>query len=101
MAEGRVTHVVDQSQGLDQILIQPQLGGDGAGDLRDFNGMSQAIAEMIGVAAGENLGFVLQAAKSAGMHHAVAIPLEIVTIRMPRLSIPPSAAVRGAKSVGS
>ncbi len=37
MAERRMADVVNQSEGFDQIDVQAELSGDGAGDLRDFN----------------------------------------------------------------
>ena len=36
MAERRMADVVNQSERLDQIHVQAELSGDGAGDLRDF-----------------------------------------------------------------
>ena len=80
--KGRVADVVDQGQGFDQIDIQVELGGDGAGDLRHFDGVGQAVAEVIGVAAGENLGLVFQPAKGAGVDDAVAVALEVIAIGM-------------------
>jgi hypothetical protein len=65
MTEGRMTDIVYQREGLDQINIQPELSRDGSGDLRDFNGMGQAIAKMVGVAASEDLGLGLKATKSS------------------------------------
>jgi hypothetical protein len=44
--------------------------------------MSQAIAEVVGEAAGKNLGFGFEPAKGAGMNDAVTVPLEIVAIGM-------------------
>ena len=44
--------------------------------------MGQAIAEVVGEAAGENLGLGFEPAKGAGMNDAVAVALEIVAIRM-------------------
>ena len=44
--------------------------------------MGQAVAEMVGVTAGENLCLGFQPAKRAGMNDAVAVTLEIVAVRM-------------------
>ena len=44
--------------------------------------MGQAIAEVIGEAAGKNLGLGFQAAKSARMDDAVAVALKVVAIGM-------------------
>ena len=82
MAKGRMSDVVHQGEGLHQIHVQPKLGGDGAGDLRDFDGMGEAIAEVVGEAAGKNLCLGFEPAKSAGMNDAVPVPLEIIAIGM-------------------
>ncbi len=67
-------------------------GGHGAGDLSDFDGMGQAVAEMVAKAGREDLGFGFQAAESAGMDDAVAVALEGVAVRMGGFRIaPPSA----------
>ena len=47
------------------------MGGDGPRDLGDFEGMRKAIPEMIGVAAGEDLGFRFEPPESARMNDAV------------------------------
>ncbi len=58
------------------------MGCDGTGDLGHFDGMGQAIAEVVREAAGEDLGLGFQAAKSAGVDDTVAVALEIVAIGM-------------------
>ena len=55
VAEGRVADVVDQGECLDEINIEAESSGDGAGDLRDFERVREAVAEVVGVAAGEDL----------------------------------------------
>ena len=80
VAEGRMSDVVHQGKSLHQIHVQAKLGCDGAGDLRYFDGMGQAIAEMVGETAGENLGLGLEPAKGAGVNDAVPVALEIVAI---------------------
>ncbi len=82
VAEGRMADVVDQSQGLGEIDVEAQRSGDGAGDLRDFEGVGEAVAEVVGVAAGEDLRLGFQAAESAGVNDAVAVALEIVAVGM-------------------
>src|SRR5439155_9641133 len=51
-------------------------------NLRHFDGMSEPVAEVIGEAAGKDLSLCLQAAKSARVDDAVAVPLEIIAIGM-------------------
>ncbi len=91
MAEWGMAHVVDQSQGFNQIDVQAQLSGYGSRDLRDFNGVSQAIAKVIGVAPSEDLGFRFETAKSPGVDNAITVALKVVAIGMPRLVITASA----------
>src|SRR6202044_3969866 len=62
-------------QRLGQILIQPQSARDGAGDLRDFNAVSQPGAVEITLMIDENLSFVLQLSKRRAVDDAVAIAL--------------------------
>jgi len=80
VAEWRMADVVDQCQRFYKIDVQSQLRGNGAGDLRNFNGVGQAVAEVVGISAGENLGLRFQPAKSARMNDAVAVALKVVTV---------------------
>ena len=73
MAKWRVADVVNECESLGQRGIQAQRGGNGAGDLRDFNGVREAIAKMIGKTHGENLRFGFQAPESASVDDAVAV----------------------------
>jgi hypothetical protein len=56
--------------------------------------MSKPVAEMVGVASGENLGLGFQTAKGPRVNDSVAISLKIVAIGMRRLSMTPSAGLR-------
>ena len=82
VSKRRVADVVDQGQRFHQVDVETELGCDGASDLGDFEGMGQAVAEVIGVAAGEDLGLGFQTAKGAGVDDAVAVALEVVAIGM-------------------
>ena len=62
---GRVPHVMHQRQRLHQVGVQAQRLRHRAADLRHFQRVRQAIAEVIGISPGENLRLVLQAAESA------------------------------------
>ena len=59
--------------------------GDGASDLGHFNGMGQAIAKVIGMAASKNLRLVFEAAEGARVDDTITIALEVVAIGMRRL----------------
>src|SRR6266478_6470216 len=55
VTEGRMADVVDESEGFGKLGVQAQRGSDGARDLRDFERVRQAVAEMVGIARGEDL----------------------------------------------
>src|SRR5262249_1160083 len=74
MAEWRVTDVMNQSERFHEFRIEAKGRGDSASDLRDFECMSEAIAKVIGETRGEDLGFRFEAAKSARVNDAVAVP---------------------------
>src|ERR1700720_4499753 len=85
--------IVHQGESLDQVCIQFKLRGDGARDLRDLDGVSQPVAEVVRVTAGEYLSFCFQAAKGAGMDNAIPIALKVVAVGMGRLGMAASAGV--------
>src|SRR6266404_458247 len=93
MAKWRMAKVVNQGERFRQIGVQSKLRGDGARDLRDLNGMSQPVAEVVGVAARENLRLRFQTAKGAGMDDTITVALKVVAIRMRRLGMSASAGV--------
>ena len=68
-----MANVVGQRQGFGEILVQVQHVGQGARNLRDFDGVREAVAEMVGQAGSEDLGLGLKAAERTGMNHAVAV----------------------------
>jgi hypothetical protein len=77
VAEGRVAYVVGEGEGFREFLVEAESGGDGAGDLGDFEGMSEAAAEVIGGktagVAREDLGLSGKAAERSGVENAGAI----------------------------
>ena len=93
MAERRMAQVVNQRQSLHQVGIQPKSQRHGAADLRDFQRMGQAVAKMVGVAAGEDLRLVFEAPKSTCMDDAVPVPFKIITVGVGRLPIPAASAL--------
>ena len=64
MSEGRVTQVMRQRHGLDQIFVQAQRAGDRAAELRHLQRVRQPGAEQVAFMVQKNLGFVNQPAKS-------------------------------------
>src|SRR5215472_15099833 len=91
--------IVYERERFDQIDVQAELGGNGTGDLRDLDGVGQAVAEVIGVAAGKNLGFVFEAPEGAGVDDAVAIALKGIAVRVRRLGKTASAGLLHAYRV--
>lgn len=74
VAERRMADIVHESESLGKFGVEAECRGDGASDLRNFQGVGEPIAEMIGVADREDLSLGFEAAKGAGMDDAVAIP---------------------------
>ena len=71
-----MAEVVGERQRLGQILVEAERAGDRAGDLRHFQRVRQARAEMVALVVDEDLRLVLQPAKGVGMDDAVAVALE-------------------------
>jgi hypothetical protein len=93
MPERRMAEIVNERQRFGEIDVKRQCGRDGTSDLRYFDGVREAVAEVIGVTAGEDLSLVFEAAKSAGMNDAVAVALKVVAVGMRRFRDAASAGV--------
>ena len=93
VAKGWMTDVVDQGESFDQVSVESELGGDGARDLRDFDGVGQTIAKVVGVAAREDLRFRFETAEGAGMDDAVAVALKVVAVGVRRFGMAASAGI--------
>ena len=87
VAEGRVAKVVGDSERFDEIFVEPQGAGDGAGDRRDFQRVREPRAMVVAHLAGEDLRLVAQAAEGGAVQDAVAVALVRSAIRMRRLGI--------------
>jgi hypothetical protein len=85
MAERGVPEIVSKRQRFGKIDVEIECSGDGARDLRHFDGVRQAVAKMVGIAAGEDLSFIDEAAKSASVDDTVAVALKMISIGMRRL----------------
>lgn len=88
-----MTDIVRQRQGFRQILAQAQDRGDGAGDLRDLDGVREPVAEVVGQTGSEDLRFILEPSERPGVNYAVAIAAKLVAIGMRKFRI---AAAAGA-----
>ena len=76
-----------KSKRFDEVLIQPQSRGDRAGNLRDLDGVGEAVTEMVGKGSGKDLCLMLQPAERSGMDDAVPVSSVEGPIGMGRLGI--------------
>ena len=95
VTERRMADVMDEREGFREIDIQRERVRNGAGDLRNFEGVCESIAKVIGEARGENLGFGFEAAKRPRVHDAVAIARVFIAVGMRRFGKSPAATVFG------
>ncbi|MGY2936177.1 hypothetical protein ACVWZ6_005779 [Bradyrhizobium sp. GM6.1] len=72
--ERRMAEIVGERQGFREVLVQPELPGQRAGDLRHLQRMGQPGAVVVALVEHEHLGLVFQPAERGGMDHPVAIP---------------------------
>src|SRR5712671_442203 len=100
MAEGRMAEVVYEGEGFSQVYVEAEGSGNGARYLRDFDGVGEAVAEVVGVAASENLSLIFETAEGASVDNAVAVALEIVAIGMRRFREAASAGMFHLHRVG-
>jgi len=77
MAEWRMPQVMGQSNGFDQVLIEPQGASNGAANLRHLQRVGQAGAKQITLVIEENLGLVDQPPKGGAVDDAIAIALKL------------------------
>jgi len=82
VAKGRMADIVNERESLGKFGVQAECRSDGAGDLRDFERVRQAIPEMVGKTRGEDLRFGFETAESAGMNDAVAVARVVTAIGM-------------------
>jgi hypothetical protein len=85
--EGRVANVMHQGQRFRKIFVKAEHRSGGPRNLRNLNGVRQAVAEVIGKSRRENLGLGFQAAKGARMNDTIAIALEDIAVRVLRFRI--------------
>ena len=100
VAEWRVPDIMRERESLREVRIQMQSARDRAGDLRDFERVSEAVAEMIGKAGGENLSLGFETPESAGVNHAIAIASVVAAVGMPRLGVSPPARPARVHGIG-
>jgi hypothetical protein len=82
-----------QGQSLGEVVVESELSGDGTRNLCDFDGVGEAVPEVVGVAACEDLGLRFQPSEGASVDDAVAVTLKVVAVEMRGLGVPTSAGV--------
>jgi len=87
VAEGGMPDIVDECQRFRQFAIEAEGGRNRAGDLRDFQGVREAVAEVIRIARGENLRFCFQPAKCARVDDTVPVARELAAIGVARFGV--------------
>ena len=93
-----MANVMCQRKRFGEVLVQIQRPGHRARDLRDFNGVRQPVAEVIGYSGRENLCLVLQPAKRPRVDYAIAVTLEFAAIGMRKFGVDPSKAPLNRKT---
>src|ERR1700722_17305046 len=73
VAERRGADVVHERQSFGEIGVELQGSRDGARNLRDFQGVRETVAKMVGISRGEDLRFCFQPTECPRMDHAVAV----------------------------
>jgi hypothetical protein len=101
MTEWRMANVMHKRESFYKRGVQSQSIRYRARDLRHFDGMRQAIAEVIREAHGKNLGLGFQAAKSTRVHDAIAVADVIVAIRVRWLGVATTAGMLDVHGPGS
>ena len=86
--ERRVTEVVVQARGVDDIRGEPQGRGELAADLRDLERVGEAVAgEVRGARRAQHLRLRREAAQRRRVQHAGAVAREVVTLRAVVLAV--------------
>src|SRR6266576_2295294 len=74
--------VMDKSERFGKLRVQSQCRSNGAGNLRDFQRMRQAIAEMVRIARSEYLRLGFEASKRTGMDNPIAVTRVVTAVRV-------------------
>jgi hypothetical protein len=86
--------IMPQGDGLSQIFVEGQGPGDGARNLRDFQGVGETGAVVIALRSKEDLGFILEPPERLAMDDPVAIMLKGRTDRTGGFCAPATLAPR-------
>lgn len=93
--EWGMADVVRKRQRFRELLVQAEHRGHRSRDLGHFKGVRQAISKVVAKIRREDLGFALEASKTASMYDAIAVALILIPVWMGKLGI--LAASRGCR----
>ena len=94
MAEGRVSEIVAEGDGLREIVVEPERPGESAGDLGHLDRMGESRSEMIALVIDEDLRLVGETPEGRRMDDPVPVALEFGAGRRSGLRDEPSAGLR-------
>ena len=87
VAEGRMSDIVQQGEGFNEVLVQAHGAAHGARDRGDFHGMREACAVVVAHGAGEDLGLAAESAEGGRVQDAVTVTLEGTAIGVFRFRV--------------
>jgi len=76
MAEGGVTEISGQGNGLGEVFVEAEGATERAGEGGDLDGVGEAGTNVVAGAVERDLGFVFEATKSGTVNDAFAVPLK-------------------------
>ena len=100
MPKGRVADIVNESDGLDQILIETESTGDSSRYLSDFQSMSQTGSVMISLMIGKDLSLVFKSTECRAVNNAIPVVLIDRSVLVCFLRVLTSPAVTAEHGVG-
>jgi hypothetical protein len=100
MPEWRVAHIVDERKRLRKVFVEPKRPRNSARDLRDFDGMRQAVAEVVREARGKDLRLRFQPPEGACVDDAVAVARVGVAVGVRGLEMAAATRVTGVHGIG-
>ncbi len=101
VSKRRVSEVVRQADGLDQVLVGAQRPGQGAADLRHLQRMGESGAEIVALVVDEYLRLVFQAAEGGRVQNPIAVALESGAVFGLVIEVGAPLGVLAAHTVGS
>ena len=85
VSERRVSDIMSQRRGLNQVLVQPQRASNGPSNLGNLLDMYHPRREMVALRVYEHLALVYQTTIGVGVNHPIAVALKLAAQRRRRL----------------